>query len=404
MKKSLFAVAFGSLALVSCSSDDVSTAQEPDYTGKSILEIETVVDGLTKSNVEGIMAGGTPWEDGDRIRIFALDYDKYMADGFVVKYTGADFMNKGFQYLADSRTWQHVDNQPILLSNLKARLYAFSPSFGELTDGFNYNGDGALNPKRIPLTFNTPNKIDFLYGTHRNTADGQTDQSGDNMTDGGGSQNDNGAMFSYVDNKNPLVRLYMKHAQTCVRIRLAKEAVNPDKLYTGKGQVTALEVMQLKKTTSSYGNTVYEPADNAQTHGAALPANGYIDITKTEDNITPLEWKVATMTDLIDGVDKKDFILNPTLGNGAAPQYNEAFALLAPCKEDMVRGFHLLVDDVHFYVPCSTDEKPKEWKAGFTYTYDLVLTGKSLEMSSGEDGDVVTVKPWNDGGTYPGEF
>ena len=38
------------------------------------------------------------------------------------------------------------------------------------------------------------------------------------------------------------------------------------------------------------------------------------------------------------------------------------------------------------------------------YTYDMVLTGKGLEMTNGADGEVITVKPWEDGGTTPGEF
>ena len=203
-----------------------------------------------------------------------------------------------------------------------------------------------------------------------------------------------------MDNKNPLVRLYMKHAQTSVQLRLLKNATDPEKKYTGKGIVTAVEVMQLKQTVSSYGNVIFVPADGE--HGSALPADGYIDITKTEDNITPREWKVAQMTDLINGADKTSFTLNPTVVG--VHNWSTAQVLLAPCKDDMVRGFHVVVDDVDFYIPCCTADKPVEWKAGFMYTYDMVLTGKGLEMTNGADGEVITVKPWEDGGTTPGEF
>lgn len=403
MKKLLFAAMAAMMAMTSCSNEDAinNGGVHVDLTEKD-LRIETIVDGLsTKGNTEGMMPGGHPWVDGDQIRLFSLDYDKFVADGTVAKYAGADYINKAYQYVAADKTWAAVAGDPVTLSNLKARLYAFSPSVPDVSTGFEYNGDGALNPTRVPVSFNSPNKVDYLYGTHRNTRDGQTDADDDNLTDNGGSESEVGTSKDYVDNKNPLVRLYMKHVQTYVKIRLTKEAVNPKKKYTGKGIVTAIEVMQLKQNVSQYGNVIFVPADGE--HGAAMPANGFINITKNEDNITPNEWKVAQMTDLINGSDKKEFTLNPTVAAGT-PNYNEAFVLLAPCKNDMVRGFHLVVDGVHFYIPCCTADKPVEWKAGYMYTYDMVLTGKELELIDGEDGEVVTVKPWNDGGTTPGEF
>lgn len=403
MKKLLFAAMVGTMALASCSNDDTVAPDVPSSDGDVVKpRFEMIVDGIsTKSNTEGMMTGGHPWVDGDQIRLFSLNYDKFVADRTVEKYAGADYLNKGYSYKAAEETWRHVDNDPVTLSNLKARLYAFSPSIPSASNGFVYNGDASLDPTRVPINFNTPNKVDYLYGTHRNTRDGVTDTEGDNTVDNGGSNSEIGTNLDYVDNKNPLVRLYMKHAQTYVKIRLTKEAVNPEKKYFGDGIVTALEVMQLKQTLSSYGNVTFVPGDGE--FGPAMPSNGYIDITRTEDNITPNEWKVAQMTDLIDGNTKKSFTLNPTVSAGV-PRYNEAFVLLAPCKDDMVRGFHLVVDGVNFYIPCCTADKPVEWKAGFMYTYDMVLTGKGLELTNGEDGEVITVKPWNDGGTTPGEF
>lgn len=402
MKKLLFTAIAASLGFVSCTNDDVVNVPGGNDSDVQTLRIETIVDGIsTKANTEGMMPGGHPWTDGDQIRMFALNYNQFTADGTVAKYEGADFLNKGYKYVDTDKSWVNVDNDPITLSNIKARLYAFSPSVPSPTSGFVYNGDGSLDPTRVPINFNTPNKVDYLYGTHRNTRDGQTNESGDNNQDNGGSGSTVGTDKDYVDNKNPLVRLYMKHAQTYVKIRLTKEAVNPEKKYTGKGIVTSLEVMQLKQTTSQYGNVTFVPADGE--HGPAMPATGYINITETEDNITPVEWKVAQMTDLINGQDKTSFTLNPSVSAGI-PDYNEAFVLLAPCKPEMVRGFHLTVDGVDFYIPCSSAAKPVEWKAGFMYTYDMVLTGKALEMTNGDDGEVITVKPWNDGGTTPGEF
>lgn len=401
MKKLLFAAILGSMAMASCSNEDTVAPGAPSTDGsKSNLRIEMIVDGIsTKGNTEGMMTGGHPWVDGDQIRLFTLDHDKFEADGTVEKYSGADFLNKGYKYVAAQETWKNVDNDPVTLSNQKARLYAFSPSI-PVAGPFVYNGDATLDPTRVPINFNTPNKVDYLYGTHRNTKDGVTDPDGDNTTDNGGSIHENGTNLQYVDNKNPLVRLYMKHAQTSVQLRLLKNATDPEKKYTGKGIVTAVEVMQLKQTVSSYGNVIFVPADGE--HGSALPADGYIDITKTEDNITPREWKVAQMTDLINGADKTSFTLNPTVVG--VPNWSTAQVLLAPCKDDMVRGFHVVVDDVDFYIPCCTADKPVEWKAGFMYTYDMVLTGKGLEMTNDADGEVITVKPWEDGGTTPGEF
>ena len=164
--------------------------------------------------------------------------------------------------------------------------------------------------------------------------------------------------------------------------------------------MTALEVMQLKADVDQYGRDIHVPATGE--NGPALPSKGYIDITTGK--ITPSAWSVAKMTDLIDGGTKTSFMLNPTVTAGAAPDYNQAFVLLAPCEASMVRGFHIRVDEVDFYIACSSAANPIEWKPGFQYTYDLVLTGKGIELVKGEDGEVVTVKPWIDGGTTEGDF
>ena len=84
--------------------------------------------------------------------------------------------------MAAQETWKNVDNDPVTLSNQKARLYAFSPSI-PVAGPFVYNGDATLDPTRVPINFNTPNKVDYLYGTHRNTKDGVTDPDGDNTTE-----------------------------------------------------------------------------------------------------------------------------------------------------------------------------------------------------------------------------
>lgn len=108
MKKLLFAAILGSMAMASCSNEDTVAPGAPSTDGsKSNLRIEMIVDGIsTKGNTEGMMTGGHPWVDGDQIRLFTLDHDKFEADGTVEKYSGADFLNKGYKYVAAQETWK----------------------------------------------------------------------------------------------------------------------------------------------------------------------------------------------------------------------------------------------------------------------------------------------------------
>lgn len=402
MKWNILFLAAASIVVTACSNEDdpVQNAQPSDK-DQPALQVIAELEGedvLTRANTAGVLTGTHPWSDQDAIRLFALDYTAFTSQGTVVKYEGADALNKQYAYKAADRTWEATDGDPITLSNIFARMYAYSPSFPDAGNDF-YNGDAALSPLACPIIFNTPNKVDFLYGTHRNTLDGVTDADGDNTVDEGGSIHPNGTSLSYVDNKNPLLRLYLKHAQTYVRLKVVKNKRDADKRYPGVGKVTEVEVMQLKADVDAYGRNCFLPADGA--HGAALPSKGTIDITTGE--ITPTAWAVPSMTDLINGTDKTSFILND-LPAGGTPTWNEGFCLLAPCEADMVRGFHLKVDDVDFYIACSSAERPVAWKPGFQYTYELVLTGKGLELKPGEDGEVVTIKPWNNGGTTTGDF
>lgn len=384
---------------LSCS-DDAPEQQVETLNGKPVLQVVAEVGNpATKSNAEGILANGHPWIEGDEIRLFALNYEAFVGSSTVTCYEGADKLNKPYRYVAADHSWKNVEGEPITLSNIFARMYAFSPSFSVSGNDF-YNGDASLSPLAVPIVFNTPNKVDFVYGTHRNTKDGTTLPGSENGVDNGGSSLESGTSLDYVDNKNPYLRLYLKHAQTYVKIRLLKETVDPEKKYPGEGKVTALDIMQLKADVDQYGRDIHVPATGE--HGPELPSKGFIDITTGA--ITPSAWAVAKMTDLIDGGSKTSFMLNTTVAAGATPDYNEAFALLAPCAASMVRGFHIRVDEVDFYIACSSAAKPIEWKPGFQYTYDLVLTGKGVELVKGEDGEVVTVKPWIDGGTTEGDF
>ena len=91
-------------------------------------------------------------------------------------------------------------------------------------------------------------------------------------------------------------------------------------------------------------------------------------------------------------------------------------------EADEVRGFHIQVDGKDFYVDAcqvNTDGTPRdmEWKAGFKYIYNLILTGKGLNLvpdpdDPDGDGDVdgdgiadfVVVKPWNAGAEIDKDF
>ena len=225
MKKfKFFTMALAAMSMVACSNEDEMGRNNPGVGTKGTgIEVQFDVDGTaagTKSNFEGLVGGddkdanGTaynPWETGDKLRFFITDYAEAV-NGDFTKYEGAINLNRELAYDKTQKGWLYSDGaDPATLSNVKARLYAYSPS--QTTSGSAYyNGDVALKPNACPIVFNTPNKVDFMYGTHRNTLNGSSTIPGDNVNDNGGSTESIGTDKDYVDNKNNKTRLYMKHA------------------------------------------------------------------------------------------------------------------------------------------------------------------------------------------------
>lgn len=423
MKKfKFFTMALAAMSLVACSNDDVDSAVNggKEVTKGTTIEAIFDVEGHsvgTKGNSEGLVGDNAttvqnPWVNDDKLRFFITDYEKAVTGDFTA-YEGAIHMNRELKYDAAQKGWLYSDGaDPATLSNVKARLYAYSPSQTTSSSKF-YNGDIALKPNACPIVFNTPNKVDFMYGTHRNTLDGSTNLPGGNGEDNGGSTESTGTNKDYIDNKNNKARLYMKHAQAYVEVRLLKNVTDPKKKYSGEGRVTTVEIMGLERITNAQGKDDWKPAADNK-----LPAAGTCDATQ-EGKITVTETAVLPMTDFYNG-GTCDFLLQGTVASGATPNYGEGkgFAVVCPTVASKVRGFHLVVDGKDFYIDAAdvkfndqrhvTSITDVEWKAGFKYVYNLTLTGKGIELvpdpeNPSTDGDVdgdgvadyIVVKPWN---------
>ncbi|MGM9798605.1 MAG: fimbrillin family protein [Parabacteroides sp.] len=410
-------VFLGALSLFACSDDEMPAMKE-NTKGCFLKDIQLDVfnEPDTKSNFEGLVGANdavtNPWIQGDKVRLFVTDYENAILGTFN-RYEGAIALNRELSYDASLLGWEYSDGRdPVTLSNVKSRLYAFSPSQTVTTSPY-YNGDASLNPNAVPIEFNTPNKVDFLFGTHRNTKDGTTDLAGDNQTDTGGSSHEFGTNKDYVDNENVKLRLYMKHAQAYVQVNLLKEAVDPKEKYSGLGIVTKVQIMGLKRTVNAYNKPVVVPDDDP-----TLPTNGTVNVTNN-GAITVTNTAILDMTDffgdtrnLIDGetshAARTEFALNPTVDPGT-PSWEKGFALVCPTPASKVRGFYIQVDGKDYYVDsCEADGTDIEWKAGYKYTYNLILTGKGINLvpdpdNPDRDGDVdgdgisdyIVVKPWN---------
>ena len=432
MKKvTSLSILMGALCLFSCSDDEVSNLKGTSAAGTFLKDIQLDVFAAadskpgTKSNAQGLVGSDTevtnPWIQDDKVRLFVTDYTNAVAGSFTM-YEGAVALNRELKYNATLKGWEYSDGKdPVTLSNIKSRLYAFSPS--QTTSGSAYyNGDVSLNPNAVPIEFNTPNKVDFLYGTHRNTKDGTTNIAGDNTADDGGSTHEHGTNKDYLDNENVKLRMYMKHAQAYVQVNLLKEAVDPQQKYSGQGVVTKVQIMGLKRTTNAYNKPVLLPdTDNK------LPSRGTCNITDN-GKITVTGTAVLDMTDffgdtrsLINGetshAQRTEFTLNPTVSSGS-PSWEKGFALVCPTAASKVRGFYIQVDGKDYYVDsCEADGRDIEWKAGYKYTYNLILTGKGINLvpdpeNPDHDGDVdgdglsdyIVVKPWNFGTSIDKDF
>ena len=422
MKKVIIFSLAAAAVLTACNNDEIpgaSLATKGFPMSDFQFSVETPLQ--TRSNAEGLIGADAsavlnPWSNDDRLRLFVTDYEQ-AKQGTFTKYEGAVALNRELAYNSTLKGWGYSDgSDPVTLSNVKARLYAWSPSQTTAASPY-YNGDATLNPNACPIVFNTPNKVDFLYGTHRNTKDGTTNLPGDNIADDGGSSHVNGMPYDYVDNENTKVRIYMKHAQAYVQVNLLKEAVDPKEKYSGAGVVTAVEIMRLKRTVNAYNKPVLEPADDPK-----MPSKGTVNITENasiRDNITVTDYSILTMTDFFTG--GASFTLNPTVLSGT-PTWTKGFSVVCPMEADEVRGFHIQVDGKDFYVDAcqvNADNTPRdmEWKAGFKYIYNLILTGKGLNLvpdpeDPDGDGDVdgdgiadfVVVKPWNAGAEIDKDF
>ena len=423
--------AVGALTLASCSSEDdpIAKVENNNSTEKVFLN-DIVLDvfsepasSITKSNAQGLVGNGSavanPWIANDKVRMFVTDYTNAVSRTFNM-YEGAVALNRELKYNTTLKGWEYSDGKdPVTLSNVKARIYACSPSQTSTASAY-YNGDVNLNPSAVPIEFNTANKVDFLFGTHRNTLDGTTSLADDNRVDTGGSTHEHGTNKDYIDNMDNKLRLYMKHAQAYVQVNLLKEAVDPKEKYSGAGVVTKVQIMGLERTVNSYGRDVLVPAADPK-----LPSKGTYDLTNN-GKVTVTETAILDMTDffgntttLIDGetshAARTQFTLNPTVSSGT-PSWEKGFALVCPTAAAKVRGFYIQVDGKDYYVDsCEADGTDIEWKAGYKYTYNLVLTGKGINLvpdPTDDDGDVdgdgvsdfIVVKPWNVGNSIDKDF
>lgn len=340
MKKNLVFLCAVSL-LASCQNDDLEVSTSGELVTPEI-ELSLPMQGeqsQTRANTLNPVIG---WENGDKIGLYAVD------QGTLNTYRGAK-PNLAYQYLKTERKWEFdptadpVKDKQLFLHSGNAVLYGFSPL-----------NKRAEDLTVVPLNFNT--NVDYLYGTHRV------------------------APF-YVNNQQTSLKLEMLHAQAYVGIRLKRSVDRP---YNQDGIITSLKIT---------GNTAtgQEPGYIAGNY----PTTGTLNLSTGEINTAS-----ATCSDVvIAGFDSGVTI--PQLAGSTANLTNIYYAMIAPEKVDVRKGFQLVVDGKTHFVPLNNCE----WKAGYKYIYTLTVTGKGIDPGdvvnpddpNDHSGDALIIRPWGSG-------
>lgn len=116
----VFSMAMAAMTMAACSNDDEMAAMQGNSTGLIDYEISVpspVVS--TKSNAEGLVGNDgnkNPWINGDKLRMFATDYDQAVSGTFIA-YQGAHQINRELAYSTSLKGWEYSDGvDPVTVS------------------------------------------------------------------------------------------------------------------------------------------------------------------------------------------------------------------------------------------------------------------------------------------------
>lgn len=338
--KKLFLLISAVSCLAACRNEEMTERENLKECVEPQIELSIAADNAqSRANTLNPV---TNWENGDKIGLYAVN------QGTLNTYQGAK-PNLAYQYAKTDRKWifdataDPQKDKQLYLHSGNAVLYAFSPL-----------NKTAEDLKAVPVNLNT--NVDYLYGTHRV------------------------APF-YVNNQQTSIKIEMVHAQTYIAVRLKRSVDQP---YNQAGIITSIKIT---------GNTAIGQ-DPAYVKGT-YPATGKLDLSTGLINTSGATQNDVTIAGLGAGV------TIPTVSGSTAPATSLFYAMIAPEKSDVRKGFQLIVDGKTHFVPINNIE----WKAGFQYIYTLNITGKGID--TGDDvnpgdpndhsGDALTIRPWTSG-------
>lgn len=352
MKKSYFYLAGLALlsAFTACSNDDEVPAQL-NQNNNTELVVNTV--GVSQVNTKaGITAQGFTNSEtlglyiyrGNGIKDGAISSeDAKYNDGTASTPT----VNVPYQqnYNATGK-WGAV--QPIILSNIIGKVYAYYP----YAEDNNAAGDAADNGLAVKVTVKANQGTGQSEG--KMDANGQTDYMWADVNEG-------------VSNMKPVVNLSMNHALAMISFKFVQSPDLGDK-YPGIGQVTSIELRN-KATGTNKPVTIGDATMNIAKGDLTAGTPGSITVSGIS-TATLMDVKSDEHPELIPRM-----LLYPSANNIGA---NEAEVVVT------VDGNIYTVDIPALLV----ESTPAKWEANKNYEYTLTLRGTSLEVNT------VTIKTW----------
>ena len=354
MKKSYFYLAGLALmsAFTACSNDDEVPAQ---LTQNNNTELVVNTVGVSQVNTKaGITAPGFTNSETLGLYIYRGDGIK---DGAIssedVKYndgTGSEILstvNVPYQQNYNNTSkWGAV--QPIILSNIIGKVYAYYP----YAEHNNAAGDAADNGLAVKVTVNANQGTGQSEG--KMDANGQTDYMWADVNEG-------------VSNMKPVVNLSMNHALAMISFKFV-QSPDPEDKYPGIGKVTSI-VLRNKATGTNKPVTTGDATMNIATGDLTAGTPGSITVSGIE-TATLMDVKSDEHPELIPRM-----LLYPSANFIGA---DEAEIVVT------VDGNTYTVDIPALLV----ESTPSKWEANKNYEYTLTLRGTSLEVNT------VTIKTW----------
>lgn len=351
-------------AFTACSSDDEMPSQMANVNGSELIvksvgvaSIDTkagiMADKFTNSETLGLyIYKGAGINNGE---IASGDEQYNNADGLV------STVNVPYQTNVGGTSWTAA--QPIILSNVKGKVYAYYP----YAENNKLTGTGADNGLAV--------KVSVL--TEQGT--GQSNGSKDDV------QTDYmwAVPKSDVSNAAPSVDLTMNHALTMITFKF-KQTETQGELYPGAGKVSQIV---LKNQTGGHVVKVGDATMNI--------ATGKINLGSTAvDGSIEL---IPNSTETLMGVETAEklprLLVYPTTADITG---NDAeVTVTVDGNSYTVKIPALKIDDPNSEDP--QDKLDSPWLAGKNYTYTLTLKGTGLEITS------VGINAWQDESGNEGE-